>query len=135
MKRVFTAVAVSLISVASACSIVSQDKPDDSKELSDLISALVSNTESGYRGFLSSYPNSRFAGIAQDLLTTCGSGGCASDEEVQSAVSAAVSTARQGGRTTASNNPPTQAAVSTNPPAQVDAPKSAASSAAVAQNY
>lgn len=77
---------------------VSQEPADQEivrkPESAAFFDAVVVNDAEAYRQFLLSYPNGRFAGIVQDLLTRCMAAVCANEHELQVALSNALAVSK-----------------------------------------
>jgi len=102
MKRVYLLTSVGAAALVSACGVwdrSADQKPSSSPqtEINAFFNAVVSNSPDGYRHYLESYPSGQYCDIALDLLTTCTSGTCASDTQLQTALSNAVAIARGQG--------------------------------------
>jgi hypothetical protein len=102
MKRVYLLASVGAAALVSACGVWdrSTDREQSLSPQTEIIAffnAVVSNSPDGYRHYLESYPSGRYCDIALDLLTTCTSGTCASDTQLQVALLNAVAIARGQG--------------------------------------
>ena len=66
-----------------------------SPDLVAFFDAVVANDLESYRSFISAYPDSPYSWMAQDLMTQCASGTCATEEQIQAALGDAASAARR----------------------------------------
>ena len=103
MKRVYLLASVGIAALVSSCATgekksVDQEQPLSQKtESAAFFDVVVLNTQDGYREYLRSYPAGRYFDIALDLLTICTTGTCASDTQLQMALSNAVAISRGQG--------------------------------------
>lgn len=110
MKRVYLLASVGAAALVAACGM--RDRSIDQEqslcpqtESAAFFNAVASNSPDGYRDYLECYPSGRYVGIALDLLTTCTSGTCASDTQLQVALLNAVAIARGQGASAAEQRP------------------------------
>jgi len=102
MKRVYLLASVGIAVLVSSCAVGGKSTDQEQSlspktESAAFFDAVVLNTRDGYRQYLRSYPSGRYFDIALDLLTTCNSGSCASDTQLQVALSNAVAISRGQG--------------------------------------
>jgi len=99
MKRIYLLATVGAAALLSACeqfgNLTGADQGQMQKtESGAFFDAIVENSADGYRSYLQSYPSGRYASLAVELMTTCNAGVCASDQQLQDALTSAVAIAR-----------------------------------------
>jgi hypothetical protein len=108
MKRVYLLASVGIAALVSSCATGEKKSIDQEQSLPQTLpqktesaaffDVVVLNTRDGYREYLRSYPSGRYFDIALDLLTICTTGTCASDTQLQMALSNAVAISRSQGQ-------------------------------------
>lgn len=99
MKRIYLLASAGTAALLSACttpeSTATATQPCAPRsESAAFFDAVVANTEGGYRTFLAAFPHGKYSSIAIDLLTTCAPRACASDAQLQQALTSALAIAR-----------------------------------------